>query len=91
MRSKEHIADRHFDDSLSDKEQTEVVGASLYYLNVSLIDIYMKPEANWHTFDDDFEMQRINLTYNCTGFKDDRTLQFRLKFRSPPDVSPMTE
>ena len=87
----EHVDQRHFSESLDDEEINQVMGSTLYYFNTSLIDMYLEPEANWHGGDDDFEMQKINLTYNCTGFKDDKTLQFRLHFSSPPDVSPMTE
>jgi len=41
---------------------------NLTYLNSTVMDIYMKPENNWPVFEDDFDMSKLNFTWNVTEY-----------------------
>jgi hypothetical protein len=65
--------------------KTDIV--NITHINSSICDIYVEPEDNWHKNIDGFNISRLNLTWNVTGYERDQ-LNISLKFNNPVDISP---
>ena len=55
--------------------------------NITLIQMYIIPNQDWHVEYESFNMSKLNFTWNCIGFKN-KMLIFSLKFNNPLEISP---
>ena len=56
-------------------------------MNSSFIDMYIEPYNNWTEGIDDFNMSKLNFTWNVTSYEG-RKLFIKCNFFSPPTISP---
>ena len=56
-------------------------------MNTTYIDMYIEPYTNWHIGVDDFNMTKLNFTWNVTYYHG-RKLYIQCNFTSPPTISP---
>ena len=58
--------------------------------------MYVEPADDWHKDVEDFDISRLNFTWNCSRYEQDAfgsftTLYIDLNFSSPSDISPLAE
>lgn len=44
-------------------------GQNLHWLNDTMISMYLEPERNWHLEEENFNLSKLNFTFNCTKFE----------------------
>jgi hypothetical protein len=49
--------------------RTEIV--NITHLNQSFFDIYLNPSNNWHKYEEDFNLSKLNFTWNVTAYERD--------------------
>ena len=76
-----------------EKQKTQ----NLNWLNSSIITMFIEPENNWHLEEEEFDIKRLNFTFNCTRFYNSTLyglqsiMVFQLYFDSPEFISPFAE
>ena len=55
--------------------------------NKTIIDIWVIPYENWHLKIENYDIKNLNLTWNCTDFKN-KTLKMKIEFFKPEEISP---
>jgi hypothetical protein len=58
--------------------------------------MYVEPFDDWHKLEENFDITRLNFTWNCSRYERDKygqytTLYIDLVFNSPNDVSPFAD
>ena len=58
--------------------------------------MYVEPADDWHKDVEDFNLTKLNFTWNCSRYELDKfngqsTLYIDLLFISPSDISPLAE
>ena len=55
--------------------------------NKTLIEMYLNPANDWHLSKKDYNLSRLNFTWNCTSYEK-KTMKFDLIFNNPIEISP---
>ena len=63
--------------------------ASLLF-NSTIVDMWLIPFENWHLQKENFDISKLNFTWNCTSFEK-KTLKFKLAFNNPLEISPLLD
>ena len=58
--------------------------------NRTLIDLYIQPNNDWHKRQSNYNISKLNFTWNCTYFKR-KTMLVDLTFNNPTEISPNVE
>ena len=67
-------------------KEMDNIGVELSHINESLLDIYIVPYDNYTDDIDDFNMSKLNLTWEAMEFYQDY-LRIKIKFESAPWIS----
>ena len=68
----------------------KVEGLNLTQINGFICDIYLQAEDNWFEINENFNMSRLNFTWNVTSYIKDIMI-ITLKFNNPLSISPMIQ